>query len=146
MPQLDISNFFSQAFWLLLLFLLLYSFVKKIMIPGIDKVLSERSGELNLILQEAEKNNQEAKKILEEAVSLKKDSGFNFSSLEETIFNKIKKENEIKLNKISSDLSKEYEYIKSKYENELSLISKEIPKISDEVANILLKKISDTYQ
>ena len=146
MPQLDISNFFSQAFWLVFLFCLLYGFTKRIMIPGIDKVLNDRSIELNSILQEIEKNNQEVKEKLERVFLLEKESSFKFSCLEETIFNRVKRENEIKLNEISSDLAFQYEDMKARYEQEFTLISKEIPKISDELANILSKKIFDAYQ
>lgn len=42
MPQLDISNFSSQIFWFLLCFVFLYFYLNKIIIPRIDKIISNR--------------------------------------------------------------------------------------------------------
>ena len=42
MPQLDISTFFSQLFWLFISFGLLYFLLNKVCLPGLTKILDER--------------------------------------------------------------------------------------------------------
>lgn len=46
MPQLDIASFFSQIFWLLLVFILFYVVVQKNILPFISRVLKLRHKKL----------------------------------------------------------------------------------------------------
>ena len=46
MPQLEISTFPSQIFWLVVSFLLLYLILSKIIVPRIASVLKDRENEI----------------------------------------------------------------------------------------------------
>ena len=145
LPQFDISNFFSQIFWLVILFSLLYIFVKKRVIPDIETVLDSRIQKLNLLLLESESNDEKAKMMLKKSLALEKDVKLKSFAIEHDILNKIKQENLQKFNEVSSVCLKNYEEIQRKQEKEILIISKDFPKISSEIENLLMKKISNLY-
>jgi F-type H+-transporting ATPase subunit b len=63
MPQLDPSSFFSQIFWLVISFSVLYFFVASFLVPKITKIFKERESRISSALQSAEQARNEAVKI-----------------------------------------------------------------------------------
>ncbi|AIF81761.1 F0F1 ATP synthase subunit B' [endosymbiont of Acanthamoeba sp. UWC8] len=55
MPQLDISSFSLQLFWLAVIFPLLYLFIAKFFLPTISEVVKNRALRVKIDLVEAEK-------------------------------------------------------------------------------------------
>ena len=91
MPQLDISTFFSQVFWLFLSFALLFFLLSKVYLPKIEKIYEKREANLD-------NNLNAAKKAREEALILKN----NYQILlEESV-----KKREETINKVNSDIAK----------------------------------------
>ena len=66
LPQLDVSTFPSQIFWLLVTFGLLYLLMARVVIPRIAEVLEERQERIADDLDAAERQKQEAEAIREE--------------------------------------------------------------------------------
>ena len=66
MPQLDISTFLPQLFWLIISFALLYFVLSKYCLPGLSGVFSERNKKISHALAIAEKNKEEAFKLKSE--------------------------------------------------------------------------------
>jgi F-type H+-transporting ATPase subunit b len=64
MPQLDVSTFVSQLFWLLLTFVPLYLVLWKIALPRVAEVLENRQNRIEHDLERAEKLKQEAEAAL----------------------------------------------------------------------------------
>ncbi|MBN9543559.1 MAG: hypothetical protein J0G32_07220 [Alphaproteobacteria bacterium] len=54
MPQLDISTYFSQLFWLLLTFGMLYGFMSYVFLPKLAKVINKRNDQIESLLEKAE--------------------------------------------------------------------------------------------
>lgn len=46
MPQFDINTYYSQIFWLIITFSLLYIFVCKFIVPNIERVLNNRQSNI----------------------------------------------------------------------------------------------------
>ena len=65
MPQLDLSTFASQAFWMVLCFSLLWIMVSVFITPKITDVLEQRKRKIDDYIRKAEKLNQQAKTSLE---------------------------------------------------------------------------------
>lgn len=65
MPQIDISTFLPQLFWLIVSFVLLYFFLKRFCLPNLDKILHDRNHKISQILAKAEKNKAEAMALQE---------------------------------------------------------------------------------
>lgn len=63
MPQLDISTFLPQLFWLIISFGLLYYILSKFCLPKLDKIFCERDDKISHALSKAERNKKEASKL-----------------------------------------------------------------------------------
>ena len=70
MPQLDPASFFSQVFWLIIVFSILFIFINFLFLPKIKNVGSRRANIIKENLINAEKNN---KKIEELNVKIRDD-------------------------------------------------------------------------
>lgn len=65
MPQLDLSTYASQAFWMVLCFSLLWILLSIFITPKIADVLEQRKRKIDDYIRKAEKLNQQAKTSLE---------------------------------------------------------------------------------
>ncbi len=65
MPQLDLSTYASQAFWMVLCFSLLWLLLSIFITPKIADVLEQRKCKIDDYIRKAEKLNQQAKASLE---------------------------------------------------------------------------------
>lgn len=65
MPQLDLSTYVSQAFWMVLCFSLLWLLLSIFITPKIADVLEQRKRKIDDYIRKAEKLNQQAKASLE---------------------------------------------------------------------------------
>ncbi len=65
MPQLDLSTYASQAFWMILSFCLLWILLSIFVTPKITDVLEQRKRKMEDYIRKAEKLNQQAKLSLE---------------------------------------------------------------------------------
>ena len=65
MPQLDLSTYASQAFWMVLCFSLLWLLLSIFITPNIADVLEQRKRKIDDYIRKAEKLNQQAKASLE---------------------------------------------------------------------------------
>ena len=121
MPQLDPKYWASQAFWLVLVFTLLYISISKFFIPKIKDTMEDRN---NKIKDDIEKAKKEVQKILNE--------------------NKNKLNAEIQNKKRIIDKEIEEEILKA--QNEIKNLKKEavgsIGKISEEIAMKIIEEIS----
>lgn len=66
MPQLDVSTFFSQFFWLIVSFSFLYALLSKVCLPKITKILEERDLKISGALKKAEEAKEEASRLKSE--------------------------------------------------------------------------------
>lgn len=63
MPQLDITTYSTQIFWLLVCFSTLFIITKGFIVPNMDNVFSNRLRHINLLLDQANKLAEEAKQL-----------------------------------------------------------------------------------
>lgn len=64
MPQLDLSTYISQAFWLLVSFCTLWALLSFFVMPKIANVIEQRKRKIDDYIQKAEKLNTQAKDSL----------------------------------------------------------------------------------
>ena len=115
LPQMDISTFPSQLFWLIITFTALYLFIWKFVIPRLSTTIEERKDKISNDINDAENLNSEASKILENY-----DDKMNSASLESNeivssskatmneYLDKLKKDNEIKINAMITESEKKF--------------------------------------
>ena len=142
MPQLDPKYWASQAFWLILVFSILYISIAKFYLPKIKKNLDDRESKIKEDLDEANKlKNLSEEKIKEYEIILEN------SKKEVT---KILLDSKNSLNK---DIQNKKDSMEKEIENEISKAQKEILEmkknsinsihnISQEIASNIIEKIS----
>ena len=74
MPQLEISTFPSQIFWLIVSFFILYLCISRIIIPKISKVLREREQQIQQNIKESETIYKKTEDINKKYEILKKET------------------------------------------------------------------------
>ena len=126
LPQMDISTFPSQLFWLIITFTALYLFMWKFVIPRLGTTIEERKDKISNDINDAENLNSEASKILENY-----DDKMNSASLESNeivssskatmneYLDKLKKDNEIKINVMITESEKKIHQQKQQSEQEI---------------------------
>lgn len=107
LPQMEVSLFPSQIFWLIITFGILYLFMWRIAIPKISNIIEERQDKIANDIDEAESLNKEAEKILndyeikiQEASKQAHNMVIEAKSKADTMLDNVKKEQEIKINKL----------------------------------------------
>ena len=128
LPQMDITTFPSQLFWLIITFGALYLFMWRTAIPKLRNTIEERQDKILIDINEAEKVKSEAEKTLKEyeekMQSASKQAGDIISKAKiksDAMIDEIKKKQELKLSKMLNDsknkISEQYEESKQQIEN-----------------------------
>ena len=142
MPQLDPKYWASQAFWLILVFTLLYLAISKLFIPKIKSNLEDRENKIRDDIDEAnnlkdlsEKKQKEYNLVIENAKKeVQKILNENKSKLNTEIENKKK----IIEKEIEEEIQKAQIEIKNLKKNSIN----DIGKISEELAQKIIEEIS----
>ena len=142
MPQLDPKYWASQAFWLILVFTILYIFIAKFYLPKIKNNLDNRENRIKDDLEDASKFKELSESKLKEYEKI----------LEEAKKEVIKIHIESK-NLLDKDIQSKKELIEKEIEKEITKAQKEIidlkknsifsiQKISENIASNIIEKIS----
>ena len=142
MPQLDPKYWASQAFWLILVFTILYISIAKFYIPKIKNNLDNRDNRIKSDLDDANKFKElsesklrEYEKILEDA----KKEVIKIQSESKNILNKeIQKKKEVIEKEIEKEIIKSQKEIGDLKKNSIS----DIQKISENIASNIIETIS----
>ncbi len=141
MPQLNPEFWFSQIFWLILTFSILFAVLSKFILPKISENLESRKSKILENIQLAEKQREESEKKIKE--------------FEKIIFNK---KNEAKKyfndnrQKLLLEISKKKDFLEKEIDDEIKIAEKEINdlknkapekinKIAIETSNSLIKQL-----
>ena len=142
MPQLDSTYWASQAFWLVLIFTLLYLVLSKMFIPKIKESLDDRENKIKDDLDEAQKLKFVAEeKLREYEITIEKTK----KEAQRVIFeskNKLSFEIQNKKKEIEKEIGAEVKNAEKEIENlkKDSLIS--ISTISEEMASKVIEMVS----
>ncbi len=142
MPQLDPKYWASQAFWLILVFSILYLSIAKFYLPKIKKNLDDRENKIKEDLDEANKMKSLSEKKLEEYNIILE------NSKKEVIKILLDSKNVLK-----KDIKSKKDSMEKEIENEISKAQKEILEfkknsiksinnISQEIASNIIEKMS----
>ena len=142
MPQLDPKYWASQAFWLILVFTILYISIAKFYLPKIKNNLDNRDNRIKSDLDDANKFKElsesklrEYEKILEDA----KKEVIKIQSESKNILNKeIQKKKEVIEKEIEKEIIKSQKEIGDLKKNSIS----DIQKISENIASNIIETLS----
>ena len=143
MPQLEITTYPSQIFWLVVSFLILYLIMSRIIIPRISSVIKSRESEIKNNIHIAEQMYKDTEIINNEYEETKK----NIENEARGIINHLKETTNKKINNSTELLKKRLEQKLEKNEQEIinkkKKVLKEIKKISLNLSEEILKKLSN---
>ena len=143
MPQLEITTYPSQIFWLVISFLLLYLIMSRIIIPRISSVIKSRETEIKNNIHISEQMYKDTEIINDEYEETKKnienEARQIINHLKETTNKKITKSTELLKKRLEQKLEKNEQEIINKKKKAL----KEINKISLNLSEEILKKLTN---
>ena len=141
MPQLEITTFPSQIFWLAVTFLMLYLMLWKVIIPKISFVIKKREAEIKNSIHIAEQIYEDTKIINDEFEKIKKET----QEEARTIINNLKEITNKKIIENTELLKKNLEKKLKKSEKEIfkkkNKTLKNINKISLNISQEIIKKV-----
>ena len=142
MPQLDPKYWASQAFWLILVFSILYISISKFYLPKIKGNLDNRENKIKEDLDNANKFKNESETKLKEYETIIDNAKKEIIKIHLDSKNILDKEIQSKKNVIEREIEKEI----SKAQKEIIELKKDsidsIHKISSEIASNLIQNIS----
>ena len=142
MPQLDPKYWASQAFWLILIFSVLYILIAKFYLPKIKKNLDDRDNKIKEDLEEANNLKILSEKKLKENEEIRENSKKQVIKI---LLESKKKKNKEKKKKKES-MEKDIEIEISKAQNDILNLKKNsinsIHDISKEITSNIIEKIS----
>ena len=143
MPQLDITTFIPQLFWLVITFVTLYLIMSMVILPKIADVLEQRQDRIASDIQEAERLKLDAEKALKdyERVLFKaRESAQEISAKNKLdLTNDINKENE----RLDADLKEKLAVADEKITAFQAKAEIEIASSASETSILIAKKISN---
>ena len=143
MPQLEITTYPSQIFWLVVSFLILYLIMSRIIIPKISSVIKNRESKIKNNIHISEQMYKDTEIINNEYEEIKKnieeEARGIINYLKETTNKKITKNIELLKKRLEQKLEKNEQEIINKKKKAL----KEINKISLNLSEEILKKLSN---
>ncbi|MEK6733810.1 MAG: hypothetical protein AABY27_01745 [Pseudomonadota bacterium] len=143
MPQLDISTYFSQFFWLLISFIILYYLLNRFFLPKLNNILLEREATISEALRAANCAKEEALKLKEEYEEILSNAADTRSEMIERTSKKISISIEESLFKLDDELKKLVSESEIRIENYLKNAEKDVDFISMEATKAILSSLSD---
>ena len=142
MPQLDPTYWASQAFWLVLVFLILYTATSKVYLPKIKKNLDDRDNKIKEDLDNANKFKDESEKKLKEYETIILNAKKEVAKIHLESKNILDKDIQSKKTKMEKEIELEI----SKTQKEIIELKKKsinaIQNISTEIASNIIENIS----
>ena len=142
MPQLDPTYWASQAFWLILVFSILYLSIAKFYLPKIKKNLDDRENKIKEDLDEANNLKEMSEKKMKEYGSILENSKKEVTKIILEAKNKLDKDIQIKKDAAEKEIEKEI----IKAQNEITELKKtsisSINNISQEIASNIIEKVA----
>ena len=128
LPQMDITTFPSQIFWLVITFGALYLFMWRTAIPKLRNTIEERQDKILIDINEAEKVKSEAEETLKEYEEKMQSASSQAADIisqakikSDSMIDEIKKKQELKLSKMLNDskkkITEQYEESRQQIEN-----------------------------
>ena len=143
MPQLEITTYPSQIFWLVVSFLTLYLIMSRIIVPRISSVIKNRESQIKNNIHISEQLYKDTEIINDELEKVRKDTETEakeiINNLKETTNKKISENYELLKKKLEKKLEKDEQKILLRKKKTL----KEINKISLNLSEEIIRKISN---
>lgn len=146
MPHLDIVTYFSQIFWLVLAFVILYVMISRIFFPSIAKVVDQRVRQVELDMKEAGILTNEYRENVAKAKDIVAEAKSNALMISEKASLRYDAKFEEKFNVLEDALSKEYAKSQEKLFRAKTTFEKEMDGVVLEVEAAISEKVFNSYK
>ncbi len=141
MPQLNPEFWFSQIFWLIITFGILFLILSKLILPKISETLEVRKSQISENIEAAEKEREESENKIKEYEKIILDSKTEaknyFNKAREKILKDINKKREI----LESEINEEINKAEIEISEFVSSSPEKINKIAAETSSDLIKQL-----
>ena len=141
MPQLDPEFWFSQIFWLVITFGILYLVLSKLILPKISDNLETRKSQVLENLELAEKQRNESEKKLKEFDNIILKSKIDAKNLFNESRRKLLDDINNKRQKLDEEIDKEVKIVESEIEQLKKKSPEKVNKIAIETSADLIKQL-----
>jgi F-type H+-transporting ATPase subunit b len=145
MPQLDTTTFLSQISWLILIFGLLLLMVKFYFVPAVAEVVKGRRKKIITDLAHAERISAQQQDLRQTISNVIQEAQYESLSLKSEASRLGKEIVDKKLEEIERNLDQQVEKQMMEIDKLRDELKKEIPHIVEEVKEIGLKSLFETY-
>ena len=148
MPQLNTKFWFSQIFWLILTFGILFVVLSKLILPKISKNLEIRKSQILENIETAEKQREESENKIKEYEKIIHDSKNEaknyFNKAREKVLKDIDKKRKVLEINVNEEIEKELASVEKEIKNLKKTSISNINKIAIEAASEMMKKMVGT--
>ena len=141
MPQLDPKYWFSQGFWLIIVFSSIYLLISKIFIPKIKSNIDTRKDKIMKDLEEAKNFKEEAEKKLSIYNDIISSGKKDVKKILSESRQKLNQDIQIKKKEIQKEIEKETQNAELEIKKFKNQSVEKITRISEEITSNLLKDI-----
>ena len=141
MPQLDPKYWFSQSFWLIIVFSSIYLLIAKIFIPKIKSNIDTRKDKIRKDLDEAKNFKEEAEKKLSIYNDIISSGKKDVKKILSESRQKLNQDIQIKKKEIQKEIEKETQNAELEIKKFKNQSVEKITRISEEITSNLLKDI-----
>ena len=141
MPQLDPKYWFSQSFWLIIVFSSIYLLIAKIFIPKIKSNIDTREDKIRKDLEEAKNFKEEAEKKLSIYNDIISSGKKDVKKILSESRQKLNQDIQIKKKEIQKEIEKETQNAELEIKKFKNQSVEKITRISEEITSNLLKDI-----
>ena len=142
MPQLDVTSFPSQIFWLVITFTLLYVLLSKSALPKVADILSKRRDRISQDIAKAEQLSADAKNAELAYQEMQKRAKDSASSLISTTLSNVRAVNETSLAKTDSDIVAMLRKTEAKVTARQASLRAELVSVSEQLAATVVETLT----
>ena len=141
MPQLDPEFWFSQIFWLIITFGILFIILSKLILPKISENLEIRKSQISENIEAAEKEREESENKIKEYEKIILDSKTEAKNYFTKVREKILKDIDKKRERLESEINEEINKAEIEISELVSNSPEKINKIAAETSSDLIKQL-----
>lgn len=144
MPQLDISTYASQLFWLVVCFGVLYVLLSRLALPRIATALEERRDRIADELDQAAQLKSQSEEVLAAYEALLAESRERAHALSQETRHKLQQEAEAQRQKIDAELREKVADAEARIKDSRAQAREQLQGVSSELAGLILQRLVGT--
>lgn len=141
MPQLELADFPSQIFWLIVSFSFLYLILAKITLPSVSNVLKDRHQRIANDLEKAEALKKQAEEAEQDFTSALVEAREKASVMIEAARQKTAKEEAVQFAKLETVFEKQSKEAEDRIKSVIGSVKDVILPVATDVSAVIVKKL-----